>query len=106
MMARRDYSEAKSQEIDAEVTEILHARYAEAKQLLMENRGLLDTIAMRLLERETLDSKELALLLRGEPLPPLPAPQASPAESAKAPKPERSKDFPGGKVPDPEPFPS
>ena len=39
-------------------------------------RDLLDQVSEALLERETLDGAELQLLIRGEPLPPLPSPIA------------------------------
>jgi cell division protease FtsH len=104
--ARRDYSEETARQIDHEVAGLLNGLYDEAKRLLEANRDKLETIAEALLERESLDRHDLAILMRGEELPVL----ASPLDSAKAQgtsgrsKPER--DFPGGKVPDPEPVPS
>ncbi|UCE85379.1 MAG: AAA family ATPase, partial [Deltaproteobacteria bacterium] len=103
---RKDYSEKKAQEIDEEVSALLHRLYAEAKSLLEQNRDLLERIAEALLERETLDGAELKLIMAGEPLPPLPSPVA-PTEKESAPaKPERTKEFPGENIPDPEPLPS
>ena len=89
-----------------EVATLLNGLYDEAKQLLLENRDKLDLIAESLLERETLDRKDLELLMRGETLPDLPSPlkEAGGAERSGKSKPER--DFPGGQVPDPEPVPS
>jgi len=108
MMARKDYSEKKAQEIDEEVFRILTEKYAEAKSLLTENRNLLDGIAEALLERETLETRDLKALMNGEPLPP-PPPVDAGTEPASPPSagPERPSrdDFPG-QIPDPEPIPS
>jgi cell division protease FtsH len=104
---RKDYSEKKAQEIDEEVTAILRTLYAEARQLLVENRPVLDRITLALLERETLDTADLKLLLANQPLPPMPVPEAPPARGEQPPrraKPDRAKDFPGDKLPDPEPI--
>ena len=48
---RKDYSEQKAQEIDEEVSQFLRTLYAEARQILAENRATLDASAA-LLERE------------------------------------------------------
>lgn len=55
---QRDYSDEVAFEIDKEVKKIVDERYALAKQLLGDNRDMLDTLAKELLERETLDEKE------------------------------------------------
>jgi cell division protease FtsH len=103
----KDFSEKKAQEIDEEVSRILGEKYEEAKELILQNRGLLDRIAEALLERETLEGADLELLIKGEPLPPLPAPPLPVTEEPKhPPKPDRQKDFPGDKVPDPDPTPA
>jgi cell division protease FtsH len=104
---RKDYSEKKAEEIDEEVTRILRSLYDEARQLLSDNRATLDRITEALLERETLDTADLKLLLAGKPLPPMPAPEVPPARGEQPPrrvKPERAKDFPGEKLPSPEPI--
>jgi len=106
-VSRKDYSEKKAQEIDEEVSDILNERYASARHVLEENRDILDRIAEALLERETLASPDLKLLVAGEPLPPVPLPPVASTDGAdekrpkKAPRP--AKEFPGDKVPDPEP---
>jgi cell division protease FtsH len=105
-VSRKDYSEKKAQEIDEEVSDILHERYETAKRELLENRELLDRIAEALLERETLQAQDLSCLLRGETLPALPPPplvasDGKPARPAKSSRP--AKEFPGDNVPDPEP---
>ena len=71
MVTRRDFSEKKSEQIDDEVARVLIEMYAEAKKLLEDHRDLLDRVARSLLERETLEGKELELLRKGETLPPL-----------------------------------
>jgi len=107
-MARKDYSEKKSEQIDDEVTTTLSSLYDAAKQLLLDHRSVLDQIATALLERETLDTADLKLLIAGEPLAPLPPPRAgdaAPAEPRREPKAEALPKFPGKKLPDPEPMP-
>ena len=111
MMQRKDYSEKKAEQIDDEIAKILGERYEEAKQLLSDNRDVLDRIAEALLVRETLETSELDLLLKNEPLPPLSTPEASSPDPVdpSSPQPderERDSDFPGGQIPDPEPMPS
>ena len=60
----RNYSEAVANEIDREVRRIVEECYERAKRLLQENRDLLDAIANRLLEKETIDGEELDELLK------------------------------------------
>ncbi|MGH7562462.1 MAG: ATP-dependent zinc metalloprotease FtsH [Gemmatimonadales bacterium] len=79
---RREISERMSETVDAEVKRILDEAYQRARTILTSCRELLDRIAFALLERETLDREDLALLARGEPLPPRlppPAPQPTPS---------------------------
>jgi len=68
---QREYSEDTARIIDTEVQDLLVAGYAEAKRLLETSREALERIALALLERETLDSDQLDMLIAGEPLPPL-----------------------------------
>jgi cell division protease FtsH len=105
--SRKDYSEAKAQEIDDEIAVILKGLYDEAKQILVENRDLLDRISLSLLERETLEGSELELLRVGETLPPLPplVTAVKPDPPSETPETETEKSFPGDKLPDPEPVP-
>jgi cell division protease FtsH len=103
-VARKNYSERTAQEIDAEVTRIVSENYALAKQLIEDNRELLDRIAEALLERETIEAKDIQLLVAGEQLPPLPPPEVSEATAAPAAATSDSKDRPSrDKLPDPEP---
>jgi len=107
MMARKDYSEEMAKRIDEEVSETLATMYAEAREILTTNRDKLEAIAESLLERETLETSDLALLLNGDPLPPMAVPSAKDSEDTG----DSGKSEPAEKVeeedlPDPEPFPS
>jgi cell division protease FtsH len=66
---REDYSDETSREIDREVRRIVEAQYAIARDVIMANRAALDRLAEALLERETLDSEEIAACVEGRPLP-------------------------------------
>jgi cell division protease FtsH len=108
-VSRKDYSEKKAEQIDDEVSETLNSLYQAARQLLVDRRDVLDRIAEALLERETLDTADLRLLLAGQSLPPLPSP-AGPKAGEPAGEPRREsrpepRPFPGKKLPDPEPMP-
>ncbi len=65
----RDFSEEFAADLDREVKKIIDGRYEIAKQLLTENRDLLDAIAKELLEKETLDDKDVTdiiIKIKGE----------------------------------------
>ncbi len=107
-MTRKDYSEQKAREIDEEISDMLGELYEGAKTLLADNRELLDNITQALLERETLDAKDLKALVAGEQLPeppPVPVEAEPPPRSRKEQEVEPRQEFPGKKVPDPEPIP-
>ncbi len=55
---QRDYSEQVAFEIDSEIRKIVEERYELAKQLLRDNRDMLEAISRELLEKETIDEKE------------------------------------------------
>jgi len=65
----KDYSEATAKEIDDEVRRIVAEQYARAREVLVEHREKLDTMAEALLDRETLDREEINALMQGQPLP-------------------------------------
>jgi cell division protease FtsH len=65
----RDYSEQTAREIDAEVRRIIDEQYGRARLIIEQNVDKLDAIAEALLERETLDSGEIAALMEGSELP-------------------------------------
>ena len=52
-----------------QVRRFVNTGYESAKQIIENNRPLLSTIALSLLEREVLDAGELKLILEGKPLP-------------------------------------
>ncbi len=56
--------EATAAEIDNEVMEMLKVAYAKAKQLLLENRLVMDKIAEFLIEKETITGKEFMDIFR------------------------------------------
>jgi cell division protease FtsH len=60
---QRDYSDGTAQAIDEEVRRIVEAAYQRARGLLEEHRPVLDQIAKRLVEIETLEGEELEELL-------------------------------------------
>jgi cell division protease FtsH len=104
----QDYSEETAQVIDEEVTRIVTECYSRAKKILEDDIDILHAMAKALLERETLDSEEIQLLLKRQPLPPLrkrAVPQPQPvadkeAEEATDEKPQT--DFPGSPFPRPD----
>ena len=71
---RKDYSEETARQIDAAVSSLLTENYNLAKQDLENHREVLDKIVDSLLERETLEGKDLQILLEGRELAPLPPP--------------------------------
>jgi len=60
----REYSEKISAEIDAEVKSIIDNAQEKAKEILTTNRSVLNAIAKRLIEKETLERAEFEDLLR------------------------------------------
>ena len=56
---QRDYSESVAEKIDVEVKELVCDAYTRAKEILMEHRDVLDQLAEKLLEQETVDAAEL-----------------------------------------------
>jgi len=59
----RDFSEEIAADIDKEVKKIVDECYADAVKLLKENKDMLEYIAKKLLEEETLDEKEFVVLM-------------------------------------------
>ncbi len=56
---QRDYSEAVAEQIDIEVKELVSDAYQRAIDILKERRDVLEVLAEKLLEQETVDKKEL-----------------------------------------------
>jgi cell division protease FtsH len=63
IMAERDFSEETASVIDEEVSTLVGQAYRRAKEVLVNNRHVLDTLAEMLVEKETVDSEELQDLL-------------------------------------------
>jgi cell division protease FtsH len=61
----RDYSEEVANKIDKEVRKIIESAYTQAKDILTKNKRKLKKIARNLMERETLEGKDLDDLLNG-----------------------------------------
>ncbi|MBN2302242.1 MAG: ATP-dependent zinc metalloprotease FtsH [Lentisphaerae bacterium] len=55
----QNYSEATARKIDEEVSRILREAYERAETIIRENRDKLETIATMLLERETLEGRDV-----------------------------------------------
>ena len=62
---RATYSEETAAIIDEEVKRIITTQYERAKKLLAENRSILDNMARVLVERETIYTAEVNMLMKG-----------------------------------------
>ncbi|MFI5253667.1 MAG: ATP-dependent zinc metalloprotease FtsH [Bacteroidota bacterium] len=67
----KNYSEHTAIAIDEEIKLIIMAGVTRSEKILLDNRDLLDKLALALLERESLDGEEIDRILRGETLPPV-----------------------------------
>jgi len=63
IMAERDFSEETAATIDDEVRNLVEQAYRRAKEVLVNNRAVLDKLAEMLVEKETVDAEELQTLL-------------------------------------------
>ncbi|HIF98577.1 MAG TPA: ATP-dependent metallopeptidase FtsH/Yme1/Tma family protein [Myxococcales bacterium] len=104
MMTRKDYSEEMAKRIDEEISATLGSMYLEAREILSTHRDKLEAIAEALLERETLETSDLALLVNGQALPPMTVPSEEDSGGSGTPDPEA--EIEQEDLPDPEPFPS
>ena len=62
----RDYSEGVAVTVDGEVRKLIEGAHQEAYEILVENRDVLDSLVLELLEKETLDKAQVATVF--EPL--------------------------------------
>jgi len=76
----RDYSEDTAIKIDQEVRKLVTAGYNTARQIVSDNRDILERIAKALIEREVLDAVELKMLVDNQQLPPVQPPPSSKAD--------------------------
>jgi cell division protease FtsH len=67
----KPFSEETARAIDEEVSRIIDESHEEARRLLTKHRGELEALARALLERETLDEKEILEVTGLPPSPPL-----------------------------------
>lgn len=76
----KDYSEQTAITIDQEVRQIIESCYERATSLIKSNMDKLHALAEGLLERETLDTNDVDMIMRGEKLAPQhkPVPPVSP----------------------------
>jgi len=63
IMAERDFSEETAAAIDEEVHQLVDIAYRRAKEVLVNNRHILDKLAEMLVDKETVDAEELQELL-------------------------------------------
>lgn len=61
--SERDFSEETAASIDTEVRDLVDQAYIRAKQVLVNNRHILDKLAEMLVDKETVDAEELQDLL-------------------------------------------
>ncbi len=103
-----EYSDRTAQLIDDEVKRIVDEAYLRAKKILEDRLDILHRMANALLERETLDSTEIKIILAGGVLPPLPVPpETTPAaETPSGARPEVDRRKIPGMPPIVEPGPS
>jgi len=71
----RDFSEETAKQIDSEVRRLVGDGYENARKIILENKDILERIALALLDREVLDANELKLIIEGKQLPARVVPQ-------------------------------
>lgn len=64
----REFSEAKAQEVDAEIDRLIKDGYQAAIQILTDNKQILINLSEALLEHETIDGKEVDMIIEGASL--------------------------------------
>jgi cell division protease FtsH len=86
----RDFSEETAMTIDTEIRRLVTENYKRAASVIAENKETVQKIAEALLERETLNSQELEVLMQGRELPPMekPVSQAKGKETAEVAQPD------------------
>jgi cell division protease FtsH len=61
---QRDYSEELAATIDQEIKTLIEQAHQEAYEILIENRSILDALVEELLEKETLQKEEIAVIFK------------------------------------------
>ncbi|MBI3761901.1 MAG: ATP-dependent zinc metalloprotease FtsH [Chloroflexi bacterium] len=95
---QRDFSDAVAEQIDGEVRSLVQEAHETALRILNENRHILDAVAKKLIEVETLDMEDFEAAYTGQPS--TKPPTAEPVPSAPQPVPDRPAPAAG-----PTPFP-
>ena len=70
MQPGEELAEQVAQAIDEEVRSIVDRQYQRARQILVENREMVDRIVSVLLVKETLEREAFMAIMQGAPLPP------------------------------------
>lgn len=65
----KNYSESLAAKVDAEIGKILESAINRAREIVKDNKEIVETITRVLIDREKIDKKEFAMLLNGETLP-------------------------------------
>ncbi|MDR0498284.1 MAG: ATP-dependent zinc metalloprotease FtsH [Holophagales bacterium] len=78
---QRDMSEETARLIDGEVRDVVLRNYQRAKDIIEAKKDRLIAVAEALLERETLDSAEVQMIMNGENLPPVAPKTEAPPQS-------------------------
>jgi Peptidase family M41 len=74
----REFSEETAREIDMEVRKIIEDSLTEVRKILQDRRGVLDSVAQLLMEKEAIGGNELRELLEAN----YPGPKLVPASDA------------------------
>ncbi len=64
-------SEFTMQAVDAEIRRIIDEQYARARKIIEENRDKMEAMTKVLLERETINAEQIAVIMNGKPLDPI-----------------------------------
>jgi cell division protease FtsH len=78
----RDFSEETARQIDLEVRRLIDEAYQSAHTLINTHQDAMHRIAAALLERETIDSEEVKMLIEGKELPPVRSSLAAPNDGS------------------------
>jgi cell division protease FtsH len=92
IVQNRHVSEETAEAIDGEVRSLVEGGRKKAHEVLAANRDVLDSLAMALLERETIDEDDVRLLLSGRPLPAIPV--ATEEKRTEEPSPSKPRETP------------
>ncbi len=107
MQKHQNVSEATAQKIDHEVRRLVSQGYEDARRILNDKRAALESVALGLLEYETLSGEEVKTLMRGEKIErkvdedDARGPAGPAVPNAGKPRPPREEPDTGGVVPQP-----